>query len=261
MITGLDHVAIAVKDFAAAVDQYTLLLGSPPSAASEMPGQRAALFALSNTRIVLMEADTHLDGVEALGLAVASGERAVTQLEAAGIIGTRKHDHHPAELDPGDRAQLWALPQDKSRQLKLRLVERSSPALPVASSFGTAQVEALDHVVIRSAAPDESVALYNRALGIRLALDRMLGDVRMLFFRTAGVTLEVIADASAGSSDSFFGVAYRVRDLHATYLQLTAAGFIVTEPRVGRKPGTHVFSVRSATCGVPTLFIRDASRD
>jgi hypothetical protein len=83
----------------------------------------------------------------------------------------------------------------------------------------------------------------------------------MLFFRTGGVTLELIADATAGAADSFYGLAYRVRDLEAAHARLTAAGFVLTEPRVGRKSGTHVFSVRSSTCGVPTLFIRDASRD
>jgi catechol 2,3-dioxygenase-like lactoylglutathione lyase family enzyme len=253
MITGLDHIAIAVENFPAAVDQYTLLLGTPATATSNAPGQRAALFDLSNTRILLLEADTPLDGVDALGLAVSDGQHAVQQLTAAGIASTRLHDH-PA-------AALWALPQDRTRNLNLRLVERASTALPAATSFATDHVEALDHVVIRTSAPDEALALYNETLGIRLALDRVLGGVRMLFFRTGGVTIEVIGDASAETADSFYGLAYRVRDLEATHLRLTAAGFTLTEPRVGRKPGTHVFSVRSSTCGVPTLFIRDASRD
>jgi catechol 2,3-dioxygenase-like lactoylglutathione lyase family enzyme len=252
MIKGLDHVAIAVEDFTAAVEQYTLLLGVPASAASEAPGQRAALFALSNARILLVEADTRLDGVEALGLSVADGEQAVSQLSAAELPG------HPGEIGG---AKLWALPQDATRALPLRLVARTNAVLPAANSFATNSVDALDHVVIRSAAPDDAVALYNGALGIRLALDRVLGGVRMLFFRTGGVTLELIADASAGAADSFYGLAYRVRDLAAAHARLTAAGFVLTEARVGRKSGTHVFSVRSSTCGVPTLFIRDASRD
>jgi catechol 2,3-dioxygenase-like lactoylglutathione lyase family enzyme len=244
MIKGLDHVAIAVEDFSAAVEQYTLLLGLPASAVSDAPGQRAALFALSNARVLLIERDTRRDGVEALGLSVADG----SQLSAAELPG------HPGEIGG---AKLWALPH----ALPLRLVARANAVLPAATSFATDSVEALDHVVIRSAAPDDAVALYNGTLGIRLALDRVLGGVRMLFFRTGGVTLELIADASAGAADSFYGLAYRVRDLEAAHARLTAAGFVLTERRVGRKAGTHVFSVRSSTCGVPTLFIRDASRD
>jgi catechol 2,3-dioxygenase-like lactoylglutathione lyase family enzyme len=248
MIKGLDHVAIAVEDFPAAVEQYTLLLGGQASAVSEAPGQRAALFALSNARILLLERDTRLDGVEALGLSVADGEQTVSQLSAAELPG------HPG-------AKLWALPHAATRTLTLRLVARANAVLPAATGFATDSVESLDHVVIRSAAPDDAVALYNGALGVRLALDRVLGGVRMLFFRTGGVTLELIADASAGAADSFYGLAYRVRDLEAAHSRLTAAGFVLTEPRIGRKSGTHVFSVRSSTCGVPTLFIRDASRD
>jgi len=252
MIKGLDHVAIAVEDITAAVEQYTLLLGVPASAASEAPGQRAALFALTNARILLVEADTRLDGVEALGLSVTDGEQAVSRLSATEL------PEHPGEIGG---AKLWALPQNATRALTLRLVARTNAVLPTANSFATNSVDALDHVVIRSAAPEDAVALYNRALGIRLALDRVLGGVRMLFFRTGGVTLELIADATAGAADSFYGLAYRVRDLEAAHARLTAAGVVLTEPRVGRKSGTHVFSVRSSTCGVPTLFIRDASRD
>jgi catechol 2,3-dioxygenase-like lactoylglutathione lyase family enzyme len=131
---------------------------------------------------------------------------------------------------------------------------------PAANSFAADTVEALDHVVIRSAAPEQAVALYGGALGIRLALDRQLAGTRMLFFRTAGVTLELIQDPAAGAVDSFYGVAYRVRDLAAAHARLTAAGFALTEPRAGRKAGTQVFSVRSSTSRVPTLFIRDPSR-
>lgn len=256
MITGLDHVAIAVEDLAAAIEQYTRLLGAPPVAASESGGPGAALFALSNTRILLLETDTRLDGVQALGLAVAGDQ--VPQLQAAGVAAIRLPDHPTERVAP---ARLWELPPAATHGLQLRVVAREDATLPAAASFATDRVEALDHVVIRSAAPEQAVALYQGALGIRLALDRVLGGVRMLFFRTGGVTLEVIADPSAGAVDTFYGLAYRVRDLQAAHLRLTAAGFVLTEPRVGRKSGTHVFSVRSDTCGVPTLFIRDASRD
>jgi catechol 2,3-dioxygenase-like lactoylglutathione lyase family enzyme len=255
MITGLDYVAIAVENFSAAVEQYTLLLGRPASGTSEVPAKRAALFELRNSRILLLEADARLDGVHALGLAVANVTQSAAQLAAAGIASTPLHDH------PAGQQQVWELPADKTRNLPLQLVERTTPILPAANSFAPDHVEALDHVVIRTAAPDDSITLYSGTLGIRLALDRVLGGVRMLFFRTGGVTLEVVTDASTAVADTFYGLAYRVRDLEATHVRLTAAGFTLTEPRVGRKSGTHVFSVRSSTCGVPTLFIRDASRD
>jgi len=38
-------------------------------------------------------------------------------------------------------------------------------------------------------------------------------------------------------------------------LLANAAGLDVAEVRLGRKPGTRVFTVRDKTCGVPTLVL------
>lgn len=83
----------------------------------------------------------------------------------------------------------------------------------------------------------------------------------MLFLRVGGVTIEVVHDATLGDLDRFTGIAYRTRDLNAAHARLRDAGFSVGEPRAGNKPGTHVFSVRDGTCGVPTLILRDPARD
>jgi catechol 2,3-dioxygenase-like lactoylglutathione lyase family enzyme len=255
MITGLDHVAIGVRDWHSSLDQYVQLLGSPASALAEVAGQRAALFELSNTRILLLDG-AEAEGVLALGLATADLQAALLQLTAARMTGA-------VQVSTTDQpAQLAQLPAERTRGLPVRLCERPSRALSAADSFGHDRVEALDHVVVRSADPDHAVGLYRDALGIRLALDRSLLGTRMLFFRTGAVTLELIADLSpqaGAAADSFYGLAYRVRDLEQAHARLSAAGFELSEPRVGRKAGTRVFSVRS--CGVPTLFIRDASRD
>src|SRR5947199_163554 len=83
-----------------------------------------------------------------------------------------------------------------------------------------------------------AIELYGEGLGIRLALDRELAGTRMLFFRTGGVTIEVVRDANAGDTDIFYGVAYRVRDIAAAHARMRAAGLDVSEVRDGRKPGT-----------------------
>ena len=257
-VVGVDHIAIGVEDLDAGVALYTALLGAAPRVHNGAPPGEAAVFELSNTRIVLLQPGTRRQGVCALGLAVLDTDRAALQLEAAGLACT------PCErLGTWDApvSARWALAAERTRGLALQLVQREDGTLPAARSLEADQVEALDHVVIRSSEPDAACALYGHSLGIRLALDRVFGGARMLFFRTGGVTIEVIGDASAAAADSFFGLAYRVRDLHAAHLRLEAAGFALTELRAGRKFGTHVFSVREATSGVPTLFIRDASRD
>jgi catechol 2,3-dioxygenase-like lactoylglutathione lyase family enzyme len=119
----------------------------------------------------------------------------------------------------------------------------------------------MDHVVVRTHDPDAAIALYGDALGVRLALDRDLGGRRMLFFRTGKVTLEVVQEPDIGDMDRLWGVAYRVRDIDAARARLVQAGFDVSPVRTGAKPGTTVLTVRDAPGAVPTLILRDPSRD
>ncbi|PDH38042.1 MAG: glyoxalase, partial [Halieaceae bacterium MED-G26] len=44
-------------------------------------------------------------------------------------------------------------------------------------------------------------------------------------------------------------------DIQATHAELTERGFDVSEIRAGRRPGTHVCTVRDKTYGVPTLIL------
>jgi hypothetical protein len=41
---------------------------------------------------------------------------------------------------------------------------------------------------------------------------------------------------------------------------LKAAGLDVSEARTGRRPGSHVFTVKNGTDGVPTIFIGGIGR-
>jgi len=114
---------------------------------------------------------------------------------------------------------------------------------------------------------DRAIALWRDRLGLRLALDREFParGMRMLFFRSGGITLEFVsaigAPADAGGPDRFYGLAYRVRDLGACRTRLQGAGIDVSEIRSGNKRGTVVATVRSGTEGVPTLLIEDPSRE
>ena len=128
-------------------------------------------------------------------------------------------------------------------------------------------VTAIDHVVIHSPNPDRALQLWRDRLGVRLALDREFPGrgLRMLFFRSGGVTLEFVSPLAPSDDptapDRFFGVAYRVRDLAACVHRLTAIGFDVSGVRPGHKSGTTVATVRSGLDGTPTLLIDDPSRD
>lgn len=141
----------------------------------------------------------------------------------------------------------------------LTVLIEPAPAVPGTVEPGA--VEAIDHVVIRSTDPDRAVALWRDRLGLRLALDRVFDTrgLRLLFFRSGGITLEYATPhpaAEPGGPDRLWGVSYRVRDLASHRARLLAAGVDVSEIRVGMRPGTSVASVRSGTAGVPTLLLQ-----
>jgi catechol 2,3-dioxygenase-like lactoylglutathione lyase family enzyme len=135
------------------------------------------------------------------------------------------------------------------------------PARTAPGAILESPVQAIDHVVIRSTDPDRAVAVWRDRLGLRLALDRVFEDrgLRLLFFRSGGITLEYATahpPAEPGRPDRLWGVSYRVRDLASHRARLLAAGVDVSEIRVGMRPGTSVATVRSGTAGVPTLLLQ-----
>jgi catechol 2,3-dioxygenase-like lactoylglutathione lyase family enzyme len=278
MLTGFDHVTIAVNDIDAAVDRYQRLLGAPAHWRGGHPelGTRGAIFALANAAIELTgpseapEAEglrawlqAHGEGVQAIAFACADAAACSAQLRERGVRASAPQPGEAHGEDGSTRAyRSVELSPRATRGLSVLAVERADPnALRAHVTSAADAAEALDHVVIRTGDPAAAIALYGGALGIRLALDRELAGTRMLFFRTGAVTIEVVGDASLGASDAFYGVAYRVRDIAAAHARMQAAGLDVSEVRNGRKSGTQVFSVRDGSCGVPTLILRDPARD
>jgi catechol 2,3-dioxygenase-like lactoylglutathione lyase family enzyme len=215
----LDSVQIGVADLATGTAAYALLIGSQPV---ERPdGSRR--FQLARGAIELVQSGS--DGIRSVRFAADEGEE-------------------PPDLrGPVDGLTI--------------LVDRQAPELPAVEG----PVTAIDHVVVRSTHPDRAVALWRDRLGLRLALDRVFADrgLRLLFFRSGGITLEYATPhppADAHENDRLWGVSYRVRDLAGHRERLLAAGVDVSDVRVGMRPGTSVASVRSGTAGVPTLLLQ-----
>ena len=121
---------------------------------------------------------------------------------------------------------------------------------------------AIDHVVVQTIDAERAIALWRDRLGVRLALDRAFPErgLRLLFFRTGGMTLEFAtphpAPAGVDEPDRLHGVSYRVTDLQARRARLLDAGIDVSPIRRGMRPGTSVVTVRSGTAGVPTLLLQ-----
>jgi catechol 2,3-dioxygenase-like lactoylglutathione lyase family enzyme len=121
---------------------------------------------------------------------------------------------------------------------------------------------AIDHVVVHTIDPEAAIATWRDQMGMRLALDREFPDrhLRLLFFRSGGITLEYASPLPAAADrtgeDRIHGVSYRVTDLAARRERLLAAGVDVSELRPGMRPGTTVATVRSGTEDVPTLLLQ-----
>jgi catechol 2,3-dioxygenase-like lactoylglutathione lyase family enzyme len=279
MLTGFDHATILVNDVAHAVSRYAALFGRAPSWQGDHPelGTQAALFGLPNALIELVgplpdapEAEgmrelleARGEGLYAIAFATDDAAQCSRELRERGVRAAPPESGEARGRDGAVRTyRTVELSARMTRGVSVLAVERADTGVLRGSSpEAPSVVNALDHVVLRTATPDAAIKLYGEGLGIRLALDREVGGARMLFFRIGGVTLEVVTDSGAAEADRLWGLAYRVRDVEQAHQQLTAAGFGPSPVREGKKPGTRVFTLREGTCGVPTLILRDPARE
>ena len=288
VFTALDHVIVLVRDVEAAAPVTARLLGRTPSWRGEHPGQGTAnaLFRLENTCLELLapsgpgpvgdllRARLAEAGEGPLGFALATpdADACCAALRARGLAAA---DPAPGigRDEPSGAWRRWRtvmLPADAARGILVFAIEHVTPPelLPPAQPLAApaAAVSGIDHLVVRSDAPEAAIAFYRDRLGLRLALDRTfeVWGARLLFFRVGGVTIEVAVPAKPPDEptprDSFWGVSWRVPDADTARARLREGGIDVSEVRAGRKPGTRVCTVRAPTHGVATLLIEPAPR-
>ncbi|MES3029037.1 MAG: VOC family protein [Pseudomonadota bacterium] len=279
MITGLDHVALAVNDLDAAIAGYTALLGRKPNWVGGDGGARHAWFQLPNMALDVITphgegafGDTirkhlaeHGEGIWALAFTVDDIEAATKLVGRRGLRGStpgpvrsthedgRKRYWTTSSLNPADTGGLTIL---------LAAPPRDGVGWPLSEPLDgeAAAVTQLDHVVIHTTNPDRALAIYGAKLGLDLRLDRSNADwgVRQLFFRCGDAVVEMGASLKTPASDApdrFGGLAWRVADPDAVQARIAAAGFDVSDVRTGRKPGTKVFTLRSGVPAAPALMI------
>lgn len=275
MITGLDHVTVLARDHVGAVAAYETLLGVAPAWRWDGEGVVGAFFETANTGLEILapagegamrsRLDAHLaaygEGLASLAFAVDDLDRAIRRAAQVGL--------EPAEIAPGLLHDRFSALERRWRRtrladaacagLKTFLLERQGgravPPPPAPDALG-----GVDHVVIRTAAPERALAHYGARLGLSLRMDRTNPSwgARLLFFRVGDLVVEIahpLAGNEPGAADSLWGLTWRARDLDAAHTRLSAAGLALSEVRPGRKPGTRVFTVRSGALGVPTLVL------
>ncbi|THD57778.1 VOC family protein [Phenylobacterium sp.] len=257
MIRGLDHVAIAVRDFAAGVDGYRRLLGREPDFAGR-DGAERAWFRFPNMALEVIApsgegaaGDRVRARLDEAGEGIWLAAFAVDDVAEASRLLTRRG----LAVEP-----VGALARVRAAGLDFVLASAHGAVASTPLGDPAADVAALDHIVIGTPNPDRALGLYGAKFGLDLRLDRANEQwgARQLFFRCGGTVFEVGASLKAPvteSPDRFGGLAWRVADPHAAQARIAAAGFDVSEVRTGRKPGTHVFTVRDAPGGAPTLML------
>ena len=266
MIKAVDHLAIATGELEPAVVAYEALLGHAAARESPRDGAERAWFHLPNLSLELIASAG--DG--------GAGERVRARLAEAGeglwlmafaaedlAAASRSLARRGVPTSPAEGSDSGALMAEAASVggLGMVFVPTASGRTP-SPIIGdpAAAVAGLDHVVIQTPNPDRAAALYGARLGLDLRLDRTNSQWgnRLLFFRCGGMVIEIGHGLAAGVSDGpdrFGGLAWRVADPVAMQARLAAAGFNVSEVRPGRKPGTHIFTVRDRTCGVPTVVL------
>ena len=289
MITGIDHVALAVRDLDAAVAAYGALLGRSPEWVGGDGGARHAWFQLANMALdviapagdaaekaagafgatIRRHLDKHGEGVWAFAFTVADGEAMHRLVTRRGLRATPPTSSRSTHLN--GRKRYWttsAVQPDDTAGVQILLVDppRDGRAFPLSPPLADdeASIGELDHVVIRTDDPDRAVAIYGGRLGLDLRLDRAnpRWGARQLFFRCGTGVVEFAAPIEPPASladDRITGLAWRTADANAARARIAAAGFDASEVRDGRKPGTRVFTVRSGIVAGPALVIEQGT--
>ncbi len=236
-LRALDHVVVGVPDLPAAGRRWSAFLGLAPLRETEA----AISFRFERSGIDFVPgraASEH--GLRGLVFGCDDVPRARETLERRGLVfeGDR--------VCAGPRGNFISLCEAK--------------ATDAAPTTEPSAVKYLDHVVVRTSDPDAAKELYGAQLGLRLPLDRSFPawNARMLFFRTAGVTVEVTAaldGTDRRAVDGLYGLAFRVGSVEDAHRRIEKAGFSAQPPRRGRKEGTSVFELADPPSGVPTLVL------
>jgi catechol 2,3-dioxygenase-like lactoylglutathione lyase family enzyme len=274
VISGLDHVVVLVNDLAAAAAAYQTLFARTPAWRGSGDGADRVLFTLDNMTLELLSPSG--DG------ATASRIRSVIAEQGEGLaslcfrtidIGRmhRRLERLSLRPEPVGEAESqdaetgatlsWKRTRaatDATRGVRLFFLELDRER-PLSVHTEAASITAMDHVVVATGDPERAAALYGARLGLDMRFDRSHPEWgRLMFFRCGDLIVEVVhrpGNDLDPARDRLWGLSWRVADADATRARLAAAGVDVSDVRTGRKPGTRVLTVRSGTCGIPTLLV------
>lgn len=271
MIHSIHHLVVATPNLETAVADYEALFARPPDGAIETEGARQVWFSTTNVRFVLTAPSGPGAAGDAVRTRLGSNGEGLWRI-AFGVDDLAKTSNlfERRGLTPGpsfampiegrggaDAAPACSLALSATHGVEMALVEaRRNPGVAAAD----AGVSGLDHVVIRTPDPERAVALYGARLGLDMRLDRSnpAWGARLIFFRCGDLVVEIAHELKSGVSQSpdwFGGLSWRAPDLAATRARLLAHGRNLSDIRKGRRPGSHVCTLRDGTANTPTILL------
>ncbi len=279
MITGLDHIVILLEDIQSGVAAFETLLARKPSWENADEGAERVLFTLDNMSLELMAPVGESVAADRIRNVIKIwGEGLASICFATNDIAKMHRRLERVALKPDPIAEVastdsvsgqtlhWKRTRattDLTRGVRMFFLELAEQR-PHSVKTADSAVLGLDHVVVSTEDPERAAALYGARLGLDMALDRTHQEWgQLMFFRCGDLIVEVVKRPVAGNDmahDKLWGLSWRVADIDATRERLLAAGLQVSEPRIGRKPGTRVMSLYSGTCGIHTLILEKAPR-
>lgn len=279
MITGLDHVVIVTPDIAAGTSAYQTLLGCAPCWRSNADGVARVLFTLDNVTVEMVAPDSEGEGASRIRAVLdEQGEGLASLCFRTGDIARMHRRLDRLTLKPEPVAEVESRDEVSGARLAWKRTRAATAAAhgvrlfflelaherPRSPVLAEAPITAMDHVVVATTDPERAAALYGARLGLDMALDRSHPDWgRLMFFRCGDLIVEVAhrpgKEATSGP-DRLHGISWRIANIDATRARLAASGLDVSEVRTGRRPGTRVMTVKSGTCGVPTLLIEKTAK-
>ena len=155
------------------------------------------------------------------------------------------------------KSRLFSLKKTNSSDLNLLVFDKDT-SLSNKGNYEDDTISKFNQIIIYTPDMEYLRNLFTEKLGIRLALDKVFNfgekDIRMMFFRIGGVTLEVIENPDSESL-SYGGVGWHSENISICHKRLIDSNFELSEIRKGRKPGTVVATIRNAPLKMPTIII------
>jgi hypothetical protein len=249
MIKSIDRITYVTECFKEAENTFSKFFNEEPllRIKEEKSNNESLIYRFDNMNFEILKSSDSSKGERLFGFSLIAEDLNKISIS----IDYDETDKKEKIKDKYQLIKSYDLQQSENFKLSLNQYDESLPKY-----LSEKNIFALDHLVLTTNQSDFIVNLYEKELGIRLALDQFVekwGGI-MLFFRTGNATIEVI-DNKVKGDDKFWGLAWKTKNIREKRKYLIDKGFNVSEVKEGRKKNTLVATVKFDQIKIPTLLV------